>query len=196
VTDEPALRASLLQLYLRELPGAVAPDDLAAIHAALGAEAIARIEHAPAFRFLPISLEVTMLRALHERRGDQGVRALGRVMGRAALGHAFMRVLVEASLVMTGRRPEAILELGVKGFARATQRAGHPRLRMRGAREAVIRLERPLEPMRHRALFERLGGSVEAALEELGRVRPESAVEIDPGWAWVDNVFRWTPREQ
>jgi hypothetical protein len=196
VTPEPLLRASLLQLYLRELPYAVSADDLAAVRAALGPEAIARIEHTASFRWLPIALEVTMLRTLHERRGDEGVRALGRTMGHAAMRHAFLRVLLEASVLMKGRRPEALLEFTLKGYARATQHAGHPRLFRRGPREAVIRMENPPVPMRHRSLFERLGGSVEATLEEVGRVTVRSAVECDPGWAYVDNLFWWTPRAE
>ncbi|HEX9241980.1 MAG TPA: hypothetical protein VF875_06010 [Anaeromyxobacter sp.] len=194
MTDEPALRASLLQLYLRELPYAVPADDLAAVRAALGPAAITRIEHTPSFRWLPIALEVTILRTVQERRGDEGVRALGRAMGHAALRHAFLRILAEATILMRGRKPETLLELCVKGFGRATQHAGHPRLVMRGSREAVIRLENPPEPMRHRALYVRLGGSAEAALEELGRVTARSSVECDPGWARVDHVVWWTPR--
>jgi hypothetical protein len=193
ITDEPALRASLLQAYLRELPRA-APDDVAAVREALGRDAIARIERTPGHHFLPVALEVTMLRALHERRGDEGVRALGLVMGRVALRHALLRVVAEVSLVMSGRRPLAVLELTMKGWGKATQHAGVPTLAMRGPREAVIRMEPVLEPLRHRALFVRLGGSVEAALEDLGRVSAASSVECDPGWARVDNVFRWAPR--
>jgi hypothetical protein len=195
VTDEPVLRASLLQLYLRELPRAVSADDLAAIRAALGPEAIARIEHSAGSRFLPLSLEMTILRAVHDRRGDEGARAVGRTMGHAALRFPLFRVLAEATLLMRGRRPEAILEFAVKGYAQATQHAGHPRLFMRGSREAVIRLEHPPEPMRHRALFWRLNGTTEVALEGLGRVSVRSAFECDPGWERVDTMYYWTPRD-
>ena len=194
-SDEPALRASLLQAYLREIARET-PDDLGAVREALGAEAIARIEHDPGHGWLPIALEMTILRAVHARRGDEGVLELGRVMGHVAMRHALLRIVGEVSLVMSGRRPQAVLEFTLRGWEKATQNAGVPKLVMRGPREAVIRLAPVPEPLRHRALFVRLGGSVEATLGELCRVSATSAVELDPGWSWADTVFRWLPRDE
>lgn len=61
MAPEPQLRASLLRLHLRNLESA-RPDDAGAVREALGAEAVARIERTPGHEWLPVALEVAIVR--------------------------------------------------------------------------------------------------------------------------------------
>jgi hypothetical protein len=191
VKEEPAIRASFLKLYLRELPR-IADDDEEAVREALGSEAIARIARTPAYDWLPITYEVAIVRAVHERRGDAGVHALGRGMGNAATRHAFLRTLIEAMVVMRGRRPETLFQIAMASWPRLIRNGGRNRYALLGPHEAIIWIEEFPEPMRYRPLFVRAAASVEVLLE-LARIRVTSAVEYHPEARRAELRFSWTP---
>jgi hypothetical protein len=191
VKVEPVVRASFLKLYLRELPR-IAKGDEDAVREALGPEAIARIAGTPGYDWLPLTYEVAIVRAVHERHGDAGVHALGRGMGSAATRHAFLRTLIEAMVVMRGRRPETLLQIAMASWPRLIRDAGRNRYTLLGSHEATIWIEEFPEPMRYRPLYVRAAGSVEALLE-LARIRATSTVEYDPEACRAELRFRWTP---
>jgi hypothetical protein len=191
VSEEPAVRASFLKLFLRELPR-IAKDDEDAVREALGPEAIALIARTPAYDWLPITYEVAIVRAVHERRGDAGVHALGRGMGSATTRHAFLRTLVEAMIVMRGRRPETLLQIAMASWPRLIRNGGRNRYALVGSREAIILIEELPEPMRYRPLYVRAAATVEALLE-LAPVRATSTAELDREACRAELRFRWTP---
>ena len=188
---EPVVRASFLKLYLRELPR-IAKDDEDSVREALGPEAITRIARTLAYEWLPITYEAAIVRAVHERRGDAGVHALGRGMGCAATRHAFLRTLIEAMIVMRGRRPETLFQIAMASWPRLIRNGGRNRYALLGPHEAIIWIEQFPDPMRYRPLFVRAAASVEVLLE-LARVRATSAVELDREACRAELRFRWTP---
>jgi hypothetical protein len=187
--QEPALRASLLRLYLRHL-AATRPDDAGAVREALGADAVARIERTPGHEWLPIALEVAIVRTIHERHGDTGVRALGRAVGRAAVDDAILQPLVRATITMLGRRPDVLLHIALAGWRIATRNACRIAVASRSDGEVRLLLDGIPPVMRERALFLRLGASCDALLE-YGGVAAESEVEWEPGASTAVIRVRW-----
>jgi hypothetical protein len=188
--EEPALRASLLRLYLRHLDAAH-PDDAGAAREALGAEAVARIERAPGHEWLPISYEVAILRAIHARHGDEGARAVGRAVGRAAVDDAILRPLVRATLTMLGRRPDVLLHIALVGWRIATRNACRLAVASRADREVRLSVLDIPPVMRDRAMFLRMAGSLDALLE-YGGVAAASEVEWEPGSMRAAVRVRWS----
>jgi hypothetical protein len=186
---EPALRASLLKLYLRHL-AATRPEDGAAARRALGADAAARIERTPGHEWLPLSLEVTILGAIHERHGDDTVLALGRELGLAAMDDTILRPLVRATLTMLGRRPDVLLHLALAGWRVATRDAGRVAIARRADGEVDVAVEDMPPVMRERALLLRMAGSTEALLRSIG-VTARSQLVWEPGASRAEIRLTW-----
>jgi hypothetical protein len=190
---EPGIRASLLKLYL-EVVSAAAAEHAEAVHRALGPDAIARIVRARSADWLPMAWEVAILRAVHERSGDAGVRVLARALGRRAVEHPIFRTLFEVARVLLGVKPEAMLDVGNRGWTRATRDAGTSTLVRRGPGMGVVRFEGLPEPLRHRALFVKAGASGEVVLELVRDVAARSEVEYVDGSACAELRFSWERR--
>lgn len=186
---EPEIRASLLKLYLVRLP-LRGVEDASAVREALGPEAIRRIEWAAGHDWLPLAFELTMLRVVRARRGDEGVRALGRDMGRAAVDDAFLRPLVAAMLVMLGRRPDVLLQLSQAGWRLATRNAGSFSVVSRRDGEVRMRFDAPPELLQDSVLLLRGAGSLEA-LFAYGGVEARAEVEWTPGASAAVVVVSW-----
>jgi hypothetical protein len=187
---EPALRASLLRLFLRHLDAA-RPEDAALVREALGPEAVARIERTPGHEWLPISWEVAILRTLRDRHGDEAPRAVGRAVGRGAVDDAILRPLIRATLTMLGRRPDVLLQIALAGWRVATRNACRVAISSRSDGEARVSL-RDLPPvMRDRAILLRMAGSLEALLD-YGGVAAAIDVEWEPGAAKAFHRVRWS----
>jgi hypothetical protein len=189
-SEEPALRASLLKLYLRHLD-AVRPDDAHAVREALGPAAVARIERAPGHEWLPISWEVAIVRTLQDRHGDDGPRAVGRAVGRAAVDDAILRPLVRATLTMLGRRPDVLLQIALAGWRVATRNTCRLSIASRADGEARVSIAEMPPVMRDRALLLRMAGSLEALLG-YGGVAATIDVEWEPGTANAFHRVRWS----
>jgi len=186
---EAELRASLLRLYLERVR-VLGEEDLAAALDELGDEAAQRIRGTAGHDWLPVAFEIAILRSVQRRRGEEGVRELGRDVGRAAMGNAIMRPLVSATFGMLGRHPEALVQLAVAGMSVATRNAG--RVRIVSRKNAEVRLlYGPIpEVCRDRALLLRYSGSIEAVLEQ-GRVRARAELEWNPGEPSALFVVSW-----
>ena len=81
---EPELRAALLKTYLERLRS-LGDDHAAAIRLDVDPAILRQVEGAPMSGWLPLALEVEILKAVERRRGEDGVRELGRVLGRVAV---------------------------------------------------------------------------------------------------------------
>jgi hypothetical protein len=188
--EEPALRASLLRLFLRHLDAA-RPGDASAVREALGAEAVARIERATGHEWLPIAWEVAIVRVLQARHGDEAPRAVGRAVGRAAVDDAILRPLVRATLTMLGRRPDVLLHIALVGWRIATRNACRMAIASRADGEARVSIRDIPPVMRDRAILLRMAGSLEALLE-YGGVAAAIDVEWEPGAASAFHRVRWS----
>ncbi len=188
--SEPELRASLLKLYLERLPH-VLGEDSAKVRDELGADAILRIERASASAWLPIAIEVALLRAVERLRGDDGVREVGRDVGLAATNNAILRPLVSAMLGMLGRRPDVLVQLAVAGWGLATRNAGRLRIASRVDGEVRIELFEIPEAMRDRALFLRMCGSIEALFAH-GGVRAQVELDGAPEAPRIGYTVKWS----
>jgi len=180
---EPEIRASLLKLYLARLD-VRGKEEAAAARAALGADAVRRIERTRGNEWLPMAWEVSMLRAVHGMRGDEGVRELGRELGRAAIEDALLGPLVKAMLGMLGRRPDVLLQLSLAGWGTATRNAGRGSIIERTDGLARLAIDALPAALRERALLLRICGSVEALLE-MGGV----AARAEPGGEDRDRLY-------
>jgi hypothetical protein len=187
---EPQLRASLLRLYLSCI-AVRSRDDSAAVRAALGPESVARIERAPGHDWLPMTLEVAILRAIHARHGDEGVRALGREVGHAAIGDGLLGRLLRATVTMLGRRPDVLVHIAIAGWSLATRNACRAAVASRTDGEVRIALEDLPGVMRERIVLLRLGGST-AALLEYGVASAGSELEWAPGSARAELRLWWS----
>lgn len=187
---EPQLRASLLRLYLRRI-AVRSQEDAAAVRAAVGSENVARIERAIGHEWLPMSLEVAILRAIHARHGDEGVHALGRDVGHAAIGDGILGPLVRATVTMLGRRPDVLVHIAIRGWSLATRNAGRVRVSTRTDGEVRIAMEDLPPVMRERIVLLRLAGSTEALLE-YGVPAAGSELEWAAGAARADLRLWWS----
>ena len=167
--SEPSVRASLVKMVLRRATE-VWPGDAAAIHAALGPDALARLDATPGYEWVPLTFEVAIVHAVHALHGDEGARRLGREIGLAGPQHPLLRPLVMATLGMLGRRPSALLEVAVSAWRVATRDAGGAALEL---------LDLP-EVLRERPFLLRIGGATEA-LFELAGLRTAVEVEWEEG---------------
>jgi hypothetical protein len=190
--EEPAVRTSLLRLYLRHLDGA-RPGDASAAREALGPEAVARIERTPGHEWLPMAYELAILRAIHARHGEEGVRALGRAVGRAAVDDALLRPLVRATLTMLGRRPDVLVHIALVGWRIATRNACRITVAARADGEVTLRFLGMPPVMRDRAMLLRMDGSLEALLD-YGGVAARSETTWEPGSADATVKVRWSRR--
>lgn len=188
--EDPAVRTSLLRLYLRHLDAA-RPDDASGARGALGPEAVARIERTPGHEWLPMAYEVVILRAIHARRGDEGVRAVGRAVGRAAVDDAILRPLVRATLTMLGRRPDVLLHIALVGWRIATRNACRIAVASRADGEVTLRFLGMPPVMRDQAMLLRMDGSLEALLE-YGGVAASCETAWEPGAADATVKVRWS----
>ncbi|WP_242344491.1 hypothetical protein [Anaeromyxobacter terrae] len=173
---EPEIRAALLKLYLERLR-TFGDEDAASIRRDVRPETVRRVEAAPAAGWLPIALEIEILHAVQRCRGDDGVRELGRVLGRAATDTAVFQPLVTATLAMLGRLPEVLGWIAAKGWNIATRNAGHATSLRRGPRLVHVVLE-DLPPIsRDRAHLLRSCGGIEGLYAWAGR-----AARVDLVW--------------
>lgn len=165
---EPEVRAFLLRTLLSGL-AARWPEDVPAAHAALGPEALARIEGAPAAGWVPFEWEIAVDRALRALRGEERVRELGRELGRSAVARGLLAPLATATLAMLGRRPQTLLRLTLAGWRIATRGAGDNEIVPgEGPGEVRIRFVGAPPVLRDRALMLRLSGTVEALFAHAG----------------------------
>jgi hypothetical protein len=188
-STEPAVRATFLRMSLARL-GERWPEEAAAARAALGHEALASIDRASGLDWLPLSLDVTLARAVHARRGDEGVRQLGREVGHGAADHPLLKPLVTATLGMMGRHPEALAAAGIKGWGLATRRAGRLVVGACTGREVCFEISALPEVMRERALLFRMGGAAES-LFDLAGIPTALAVEWEPGASRATLRLSW-----
>ncbi len=173
---EPEIRAALLKLYLERLRS-FGDEDAAAIRADVRPETVRRVEAAPGAGWLPIALELEILHAVQRRRGDDGVRELGRVLGRVATDTPVFRPLVTATLAMLGLLPHVLAGIAAKGWNVATRNAGHATAVRRGPRLVHIDLD-DLPPIsRDRAHLLRSCGGIEGLYAWAGR-----AARVDLLW--------------
>lgn len=191
-SQEPAVRASLLRLYLRHIDAAH-PQDAVAVREALGAEAVARIQRASGHEWLPLAYEVTIARVIRARRGDEAARAVGRAVGRAAVDDALLRPLVRATLTMLGRRPDVLLQIALMGWRVATRDACRLAVASRADGEVTLRMADIPPVMRDRAMLLRMDGSLEALLD-YGGVAATCETDWEPGAAHATVRVRWSRR--
>ena len=178
--SEPSIRASLARMVLRRA-AEVWPDDAAAIRAALGPDALDRLERTPGHEWVPLAFEVAIVRAVHARHGDEGARRLGVEIGRAGLEHPLLRPLVVATLGMLGRRPPVLLEIASAAWMVATREAGRPGRARPRAGGATLDLSQLTEVViRERAYLLRMAGALQA-LFELARLSTTCDVEWEEG---------------
>ena len=177
--SEPSVRASLVKMVLRRATE-VWPGDAAAIHAALGPDALARLDATPGYEWVPLAFEVAIVHAVHALHGDEGARRLGREIGLAGPQHPLLRPLVMATLGMLGRRPSALLEVAVSAWRVATRDAGGAARVLPSHGGAALELLNLPEVLRERPFLLRIGGATEA-LFELAGLRTAVEVEWEEG---------------
>ncbi|WP_242335122.1 MULTISPECIES: hypothetical protein [Anaeromyxobacter] len=173
---EPEIRAALLKLYLEQLR-TFGDGDAASIRGDVRTETVRRVEEAPAAGWLPIAFEVEIVQAVQRRRGDDGVRELGRALGRVATETPVLRPLVTATLAMLGRRPEVLAWIAAKGWNVATRNAGHATYLRRGPGLVHVVLEDLPPVSRDRAHLLRSCGGIEGLYAWAGR-----AARVDLVW--------------
>jgi hypothetical protein len=176
----PEVRAFLLRTLLARL-AARWPEDVPAVREALGPEALAALERAPAAGWVPFAWEIAVDRAVRERGGDERLRALGRELGRSALEHGLLAHLASATLGLLGRRPPVLVRLTLAGWRVATRGAGDNEL-LPGAAAGEVRIRFVDAPdlVRDPALLLRLSGTVEALFAHAG-VAARASVDADGG---------------
>ena len=179
---EPELRAALLKMYLERLRS-LGDDHAAAIRLDVAPATLRRIEGAPMSGWLPLALEVEILEAVERRCGEDGVRELGRVLGRVAVDSLVFRPLVAATFAMLGRLPETLLRLVLQGWETATRHAGRPSYRRVGPQLAHAVLDDLPAVCRNRAHLLRTCGAIEGLFATAGRT---AAVEL----VWEPNSER------
>lgn len=172
---EPELRAALLKMYLERLRS-LGDDHAAAIRLDVDPAILRQVEGAPMSGWLPLALEVEILQAVERRRGEDGVRELGRVLGRVAVESPVFRPLVAATFAMLGRLPEALVWLAMQGWEIATRHAGLPSYRRVGPRLAHGVLDDLPPVCRNRAHLVRTCGAIEGLFDSAGRT---AAVELE-----------------
>jgi hypothetical protein len=186
---EPSVRASLVKMVLRRA-AEVWPGDAAAIHAALGPAALARLEETPGHEWVPIAIEAAIVRAVHAKHGDEGARRLGIAIGRGIPGHPLLRPLAAATFGMLGRHPAALVAVGAAAWSVATRDAGRVAGSRRGASEGIFLVDGLPDVLRERCWLVRMGGAGEGVLAIAG-LATESWVDWEPGSASARVTVSW-----
>jgi hypothetical protein len=186
---EPSVRASLVKMVLRRA-AELWPGDAAAFEAALGPGGLERLARTPGHDWAPFTLEVAIVRTVHERHGDEGARRLGREIGRVGVENAILRPVVAATVGMLGRRPAALAAVVASCWPVATRNAGRVIASAPRHGEVHFTHQDVPEGLRDRGMAFRNGGSAEGVLELAG-LMTSLEVEWAAGSPWTRMRVAW-----
>jgi hypothetical protein len=186
----PEMRAAQLK---EDLPALLELGEgtAAAIRARLDPEVLRRIESATRVDWLPLEVDLALVRAVGAEVGDDGLRRWGRAAARRNT-NALFRPLVETAVRLFGFTPAGVFKFLPQAWKAAFRGCGELRVDPVAPGELRIVLASPPDAARDPAFLVSIAGAFETVYDTCdtpGRVQVE---RVEPGE--VAFLATWTPR--
>ena len=186
----PEMRAAQLKEDLPAL-SELGEAPAAAILARLDPEVLRRIEAATRVDWLPLAVDLALVRAVRDEVGDDGLRRWGRAAARRN-ANALFRPLIEAAVRLFGFTPAGVFRFLPQAWKAAFRGCGELRVDPVSHGELRIVLVAPPDAARDPAFLASIAGAFEVVYETCGMDGRVQVERVEPG----EVVFRatWTPR--